>query len=765
MDYRRVSNKRLMLWGDRERAASHIGEGNSLLHLCQLQAGFQELDHFQLARNLEDGSRITARTYAGLSDVIIDSPFIGKSDDKEETLMYAPGKFWFYVRTECAEISASYQYFYFNYQKGVGFKFKRNMQSHWEGGGASHPAVVPYPSIAKLFVTEKDDVINLHALDTEEGRERFGMVEEDLDDVGDIIYWIAAKSNANDPGRTNKDFDIYRNRTNLARISVAENFVYNFPYLYFFGGTWGNQLYKLRQLPTPYWEYPEPWEKLDWVPASYNSIQLDGSDIGESQEAFNAHIVTQARIFNGGFCIHKRESFPAADVYDPWQWTVENLEDLKHIQGTNLIQYNTKTVTEVDSISWNWPNEAPGTVGYNFDLGFDPTIVLNKFYPSRVLVQDNADSFPVAEWSKTTYSLEVEARERTLPEGSDLVFTQIAGRWTGDTFHGYYHYNNSYISCEGDPPTPYAIASTFIMHRGFAVEGVVFAKFIGDLKYAQDGSHTTPWNTTFTLPGFLMGGTRKAFHGLWQALDTGLGPEISMEVDGSNAGIDFSAGEGAIVYAPKASHFEVTDQVVDAELKMPGSKHYYIDWKFTGRLEMGAASTTGTPIVQSITPSTTTDHLHALWPMGSALLGDMMVFTSELNTLLDKMKELVNEKRVENSVAELTWEWRLDDICVNSALDVWRTEDPTLHTGWELREEKAKVAFPGLNTFGENAAWQSGLALDAEAIVQGWWDSPGHRENMIRPAFTLGGMAVHIGMRNETEMSVGVCNIFLGSTT
>lgn len=82
MDFRRVSNKRLILRGDKGRAASHIGEGNSLLHLCQVQAGFQELDHFQLVRNLEDGSRVVVRTYAGLSDVIIESPFapVGELD-------------------------------------------------------------------------------------------------------------------------------------------------------------------------------------------------------------------------------------------------------------------------------------------------------------------------------------------------------------------------------------------------------------------------------------------------------------------------------------------------------------------------------------------------------------------------------------------------------------------------------------------------------------------------------------------------------------
>ncbi len=44
---------------------------------------------------------------------------------------------------------------------------------------------------------------------------------------------------------------------------------------------------------------------------------------------------------------------------------------------------------------------------------------------------------------------------------------------------------------------------------------------------------------------------------------------------------------------------------------------------------------------------------------------------------------------------------------------------------------------------GENLLWSSG-SLDAQGAVTMWWNSPGHRENMMRPSFReIGLSAVH----------------------
>ena len=38
-------------------------------------------------------------------------------------------------------------------------------------------------------------------------------------------------------------------------------------------------------------------------------------------------------------------------------------------------------------------------------------------------------------------------------------------------------------------------------------------------------------------------------------------------------------------------------------------------------------------------------------------------------------------------------------------------------------------------------SWRSGREL-AEITVNGWMNSPGHRENILRPEFTLGGIGI-----------------------
>lgn len=53
------------------------------------------------------------------------------------------------------------------------------------------------------------------------------------------------------------------------------------------------------------------------------------------------------------------------------------------------------------------------------------------------------------------------------------------------------------------------------------------------------------------------------------------------------------------------------------------------------------------------------------------------------------------------------------------------------------------------STWGENIAWQQSSSMPsaqtlAESFVRGWMDSPGHRENILRSAFTHEGVGVVI---------------------
>lgn len=49
------------------------------------------------------------------------------------------------------------------------------------------------------------------------------------------------------------------------------------------------------------------------------------------------------------------------------------------------------------------------------------------------------------------------------------------------------------------------------------------------------------------------------------------------------------------------------------------------------------------------------------------------------------------------------------------------------------------------STAGENIAWGSGELGSPAEIVDGWMNSPGHRANILNPAFTRAGTAVVIG--------------------
>ncbi|HYN52075.1 MAG TPA: CAP domain-containing protein, partial [Thermoleophilaceae bacterium] len=52
---------------------------------------------------------------------------------------------------------------------------------------------------------------------------------------------------------------------------------------------------------------------------------------------------------------------------------------------------------------------------------------------------------------------------------------------------------------------------------------------------------------------------------------------------------------------------------------------------------------------------------------------------------------------------------------------------------------------------GENLAWGTGLEASPVEIVDGWMHSPGHRENILRNAFTQMGVGVVAGVPETPE--------------
>ena len=66
-----------------------------------------------------------------------------------------------------------------------------------------------------------------------------------------------------------------------------------------------------------------------------------------------------------------------------------------------------------------------------------------------------------------------------------------------------------------------------------------------------------------------------------------------------------------------------------------------------------------------------------------------------------------------------------------------------------LADRIARFGVPGIR-FGENLAWAAGTSASAKSIVDGWLASPGHRANLLSPAYR------RIGLGELTTRFLGV---------
>jgi uncharacterized protein YkwD len=108
-----------------------------------------------------------------------------------------------------------------------------------------------------------------------------------------------------------------------------------------------------------------------------------------------------------------------------------------------------------------------------------------------------------------------------------------------------------------------------------------------------------------------------------------------------------------------------------------------------------------------------------------------------------EMLDLVNEERTRESLAPVTW----CPALARSATD--HSQDMALknyfeHESLDGREVSDRAEAQGYDyrTVGENIAVGQ---RDVEEVMQGWMDSPGHRENILRPEYTHLGSGVATG--------------------
>ncbi len=62
-----------------------------------------------------------------------------------------------------------------------------------------------------------------------------------------------------------------------------------------------------------------------------------------------------------------------------------------------------------------------------------------------------------------------------------------------------------------------------------------------------------------------------------------------------------------------------------------------------------------------------------------------------------------------------------------------------------------------MRTCGENVL-QSNAPCDANAMAQLWWNSPGHKANILEAKFTIAGMGIVV----DGNGKIWACQIFAG---
>lgn len=121
--------------------------------------------------------------------------------------------------------------------------------------------------------------------------------------------------------------------------------------------------------------------------------------------------------------------------------------------------------------------------------------------------------------------------------------------------------------------------------------------------------------------------------------------------------------------------------------------------------------------------------------------------------------ELVNEERVKNGRAPLTWTDQVADIARYHSSNMAQRyffghEDP------DGRRPSNRANFLGLcdwREIGENIAWLRGFDDPAQHVVERWMLSPGHRENILEKRYKESG----IGVATNEDGNYYVTQVFI----
>ncbi len=116
----------------------------------------------------------------------------------------------------------------------------------------------------------------------------------------------------------------------------------------------------------------------------------------------------------------------------------------------------------------------------------------------------------------------------------------------------------------------------------------------------------------------------------------------------------------------------------------------------------------------------------------------------------------VNARRAADGKAALTRNSYIDGLCRQHA-QYMANQNNLSHDNFDSRSNSIKANIAGIHACGENVL-QNNMPCDATAMATQWFNSPPHKTNMLKAAYTLSGMGIVV----DSNGKIWACQIFAG---
>lgn len=125
----------------------------------------------------------------------------------------------------------------------------------------------------------------------------------------------------------------------------------------------------------------------------------------------------------------------------------------------------------------------------------------------------------------------------------------------------------------------------------------------------------------------------------------------------------------------------------------------------------------------------------------------------DIKSVEKEVIRLTNIKRQQEGIAPLKSNWELSRVARKKSKDM-HVNNYFSHTSPTHGSPFDMIKSYGISykTAGENIAKGQN---SASAVVEAWWDSPGHKKNMLNPAFTEIGVGFNKAGNSWTQMFIG----------